>query len=1296
MLYFLAFKETTMLFTDSLITDCPIREQIRKFYRIDENAAIEHILPIAEVNVAARSRAWERARKMVLKIRQDQTGNSAIDSLLNEYSLSSEEGVVLMCLAEALLRVPDKHTQDALIRDKISQGKWSKHLGASDSLFVNASAWGLLVTGSMVNYSDKRNKEQLGLLKKIIGRLGEPVIRKSMNFAMKVMGQQFVMGETIKAATVRAAAKEQQGYVYSYDMLGEGARTMSDAQLYYNAYENSIIEIGKVALASGKNDARKVPGISIKLSAIHPRYELANKTRIMAELVPKLKALCLQAKHYNIGLTIDAEESERLDLSLDIIEAVFTDNDLGDWQGFGLALQAYQKRAIFVVDWLRDLTLRCDRKMMVRLVKGAYWDSEIKNAQKDGLNHFPVFTRKSSTDVSYHACANKLLAYRDTIYPQFATHNAYTAATIVELAGDDKAGFEFQCLHGMGDSLYNQIVKEESIQCRIYAPVGHHEALLAYLVRRLLENGANSSFVNAIVDDSQPVESLLEDPVEKTLRLKNKYNNQIIMPIDLYRSESPGKNELNRNNSKGFDLSDINEISHLKITLDNWFTKHLLTENEVPVGSVAVKNPANHDEIIGYHQYVNQAEMITMIDNAEVAFDDWSQMTIADRTALLYRIADSLELHMEELIALCIKEAGKVAQDGIDEVREAVDFCRYYAAQAQALSEDNRLEARGIILCISPWNFPLAIFLGQITAAIVTGNTVLAKPAEQTALIAQRAIEIMHSVGLPKNVVQIILASGSQVGATILPDKRIQTVMFTGSTQTGTLISQTLSDRGGDQVPFIAETGGQNCMVVDSTALPEQVVDDVISSGFQSAGQRCSALRVLFLQEDIADDVITMLQGALAELSIGDPAKLSTDVGPVIDQKALNTLNAHAEYMKNHGKLLYKCDISSIESSTDSATNTSNHFFFAPRLYEIENIKVLKQEVFGPCVHIVRFKGSQIESVIDDINSTGFGLTMGIHTRIAQRALDLAKLSRAGNVYINRNMIGAIVGSQPFGGRGLSGTGPKAGGPNYLPRLMKEKSTPNENEIIALKSYLTSKAQSEDTISNANSIMNTANDAEQTWRLTELNTRISYVRQLLAKIAQVEIVDELADDLNHTLASARSQLIDIEKHLKKPLSLPGPTGELNTLYLENRGNIICYADEGVDFNFWVISIVTALATGNTVITVVSELFYQEALAFRDKFIATGASKGVLQVAKLCHFDTLLAHPALSGVVVDGGSESKHYVSKKLAQRDGAILPVISSEYFDNLIQRLVTEKTVSIDTTASGGNTSLMTLIEED
>ena len=1276
-----------MLFNNSNITASPIRQKIREFYRIDERIAVEHILPLAEVNDNAASRAWEKARKMSLKIRRDESGNGAIDALLAEYTLSSEEGVVLMCLAEALLRVPDKHTQDALISDKISKGQWDSHIGSSDSLFVNASSWGLLVTGTMVDYADEREKDSFSLLKKVIGRLGEPVIRKAMNYAMQIMGEQFVMGETIQDATDHAAKKGRQGFVYSYDMLGEGARTMVDAEKYYKAYQVAIDAIGAVARASGKNDPRKVPGISVKLSAIHPRYEFAQKERVMTEAAPKLKALCLQAKSYNIGLTVDAEESERLDMSLDVIEAVFSDDELAGWNGFSMALQAYQKRAIFIVDWLRELTMRVDRKMMVRLVKGAYWDTQIKNSQKGGYQHFPVFTRKASTDVSYLACAKKLLEYRDTIFPQFATHNAYTVATILELAGDDKTSFEFQCLYGMGGSLYDQVVTNENVQCRVYAPVGPHKDLLAYLVRRLLENGANSSFVNAIIDESQPVESLLRDPVEKMHRLKHKYNGQIIKPIALYHD----KKGVGRDNSKGLDLTDINTVTPLKTSLDNWLMDNLFSEDDVPEGSVAIRNPAKQSEIIGFQRHHCKDEMLAMIETAQNAFASWSQTPVSERAALLCRVADVLEHHMDEFIALCIKEAGKTAQDGIDEVKEAVDFCRYYAQQAIELAEDERLEARGVVLCISPWNFPLAIFIGQVTAAIATGNTVLAKPAEQTSLIALRAIELMTSVGLPHGVVQAVIAKGSNVGSVIIPNARVQAVIFTGSIKTATIISQTLADRGGDQVPFIAETGGQNCMLVDSTALPEQVVDDVISSGFQSAGQRCSALRVLFLQEDIADNVITMLKGALAELHVGNPEKLSTDIGPVIDQKALDSLNAHSDYMKTHGQLLYQCDISD-EITNEIADN--EHFFFAPRLYEIENISALKQEVFGPCVHIVRFKGDEIEKVMDDINGTGFGLTMGIHTRIEQRAINLAKLSRAGNVYINRNIIGAIVGVQPFGGRGLSGTGPKAGGPYYLTRLVKEITTPGAKKLNLIPQQ--AQASNNDTDAQAVLLMDRASTAEKIWRLTKLNTRISCVSEVLAKIAHIEIIDNLADDLTQTLQATRSQLIDIEKHLKEPTVLPGPTGESNTLYLENRGNIICFADENVTFHFWLLSVVSALATGNTVISVVSDLFYDQAIAFRDEFIATGEDENTFQIARLCHLTTLLAQPGLSGVVIDNHCDRKHYISEKLAERQGAILPVISSKYFDNLMQRLLTEKAISINTTATGGNTSLMTLDEED
>lgn len=1266
-----------MLLTSRPAQISAIRHKIREFYRINESQALEYILPEAEVSMRARSRAWERARTMVLRIRDEQEGHGGVDALLNEFSLSTEEGIVLMCLAEALLRVPDKSTQDELIRDKLSKGQWSSHLGNSESIFVNASAWGLMFTGNMVNYANERKSAQFGLLKKTLGRMGEPVIRKAMNIAMKIMGKQFVMGETIEDAVKRAQEKEKIGYVYSYDMLGEGARTYKDADRYYKAYEDAIKVIGKAAKGKGP---RTSPGISVKLSAIHPRYDHLKYEKVVPEITERLKQLCLLAKEYDIGLTVDAEESERLEISLDIIESVFSDSDLGDWAGFGLAVQSYQKRAMFVIEWLRELSLKVNKKLMLRLVKGAYWDTEIKHSQQGGFDDFPVFTRKASTDVSYHACANRLLAYRDSIYPQFATHNAYTASVILELAGEDKEGFEFQCLHGMGDTLYDQIVKQDKIQCRVYAPVGRHEDLLAYLVRRLLENGANSSFVNAIVDDSKAVEELLGDPVEHTQRLAKRENTQIKMPINLYGDS--------RANSKGLDLYDIIKTTDLAESVDRWFAMHIngLDKQAINNSHHVVRNPANLSEVVGYHDFDDKAKMQGKLAAADSAFSSWSQLPIAERAELLMRTADILERHMDELIGLCIKEAGKIAQDGIDEVREAVDFCRYYAVEAQKLDTENRLEPRGVILCISPWNFPLAIFLGQVAAAIVTGNTVIAKPAEQTSLIALRAVELMHAVGLPKDVVQLVIASGPDVGDTMLPDERIQGVMFTGSTQTGSLISQMLAQREGTQVPLIAETGGQNCMIVDSTALPEQVVDDVIQSGFQSAGQRCSALRVLFIQDDVADDIIDMISGALKTLSIGDPQWLSTDIGPVIDKKALKALTDHEAYMQENGKLLYQCEL---DENLDGT-------YFAPRLYEIDNIDVLKKEVFGPCVHVVRFKGKHLNKVIEQINNTGYGLTMGVHTRIEERAYELAKLSRAGNVYINRNMIGAIVGVQPFGGRGLSGTGPKAGGPNYLPRLMMEKVTPDLSSVNDEFSDDTALVSDDSAYSEVKDLMLAANAVNQDWRLTTLTSRLSYVRQLMAKIATVDIVDELADDLNQTLASARSQLLAIEKRLKKPQVLPGPTGESNTLHLEPRGTLVTFADKEVTFEYWVLSIVTALGTGNTVISVVSDLFYDEALAFKDKFESSGAPKGVFQVARLKHLEALLEHEDIAGMVVDSNTSRTANIVQKMAARSGAILPVITAEYNDNLIQRLLTEKTISIDTTASGGNTSLMTLSEED
>lgn len=1269
-----------MLFNGSLKTNNNIRQTIRDNYRADENKVLENLLPIAEISVDAKSRAWEYARQLVVNIRKDQVGSGGVDALLNEFSLSTEEGVVLMCLAEALLRVPDKLTADSLIRDKLANGDWSSHIGNSDSIFVNASSWGLLLTGKLVNYSDSKKEKQFGLLKKTVGRLGEPVIRKAVRYAMKIMGTQFVMGHNIQGAIERAIETEAKGYTYSYDMLGEGARTMADADRYFDSYMGAIDAIGIAAKGKGP---QKSPGISIKLSAIHPRYEFSHRERVIEELIPRLKKLALAAKAYDIGFTVDAEEADRLDISLDIIEVVFADKDLDGWNGFGIAIQAYQKRGLFVVEWVRELTQKVGRQMMVRLVKGAYWDSEVKEAQVEGFNDFPVFSRKPSTDVSYQACAKKLLEYRDTIYPQFATHNAYTVATILEMSGGE-FGFEFQRLHGMGESLFDQVVNGKKIPCRVYAPVGEHSDLLAYLVRRLLENGANSSFVNNIVDDNIPVESLLSDPVEVVRSWVNKYNPQIPQSLEIYQQE----HGVGRVNSKGIDLTDIDELTVMRDNLNAWVEQaHKAEEID---GGEAVTNPANNNEVLGYIKHADEAQMTDMVARADTAFASWSATPVEQRAKILLKTADALEAHRDELIAICTKEAGKNVPDGVAEVREAVDFCRYYAARAKELLADGTLESRGVVLCISPWNFPLAIFLGQVSAAIVAGNTVVAKPAEQTSLVALRTIELMIEAGLPQDVVIPVIARGSKVGQTIVPDERVQAVMFTGSTEVGSWISQKLAERAGDPVPLIAETGGQNCMVVDSTALPEQVVDDVVSSGFQSAGQRCSALRVLFLQEDVADKIITMIKGAMQELHVGDPAFLSTDVGPVIDKKALNALNEHVDYLKSRGTLHYACKAPELADGIGG----EEHNFFIPRLYEISDLSVLEKEVFGPVVHVIRYKAKDLENVIDQINGTGFGLTMGIHTRIEEKAQYLAARSRAGNVYVNRNMIGAVVGVQPFGGRGLSGTGPKAGGPMYLTRLVKDKTATQDVALTdeAKTEFDTEVAQCQSSAGSINSQVNAAKANEVSWGFTPLNDKVSVLRQLLAQLAANKVVLADESELPQTLVDARAQLSFIEKTLNKATLLPGPTGETNTLYLESRGTLACLRCKDTPFNFWMMAVISALSAGNCVTAVVDNKYLAEVQAIAGALAQAGLPSGVFQVIKLGHLPTLLEHPSLAGAIVDNASPLKQLVGQTIAARKGAILPLITAYTNKSLFYRMVTEKTVTIDTTAAGGNASLMTM----
>ena len=1008
-----------------------LRQHIEAAYRADETATINALTKAADLGEAGRSRVQARARKLVETIRDRGVGQAGLDAFMQEYELSNQEGVTLMCLAEALLRIPDAATADKLIKSKLGEADWDAHLGRSDSIFVNASTWALMLTGRVIDLDGDDTSDMRGYLGKLVAKSGEPVIRQAMVQAMKILGRQFVMGRTIEEALGRAEDDEKAGYRHSFDMLGEAAHTDQDALNYLEAYSDAIVGVGKASKGRNVFDS---PGISVKLSALHPRYELAQKHRVMTELMPRLLHLAQEAKTQEIGFTVDAEEADRLDISLDVIEAVSSDPSLAGWNGFGLAVQSYLKSGYPLLEWLADMARRHDRRLMVRLVKGAYWDTEIKLSQEGGYEGYPVFTRKASTDVSYLACARRLLAHPDVFYPQFATHNAHTLAAVLEMAGENN-DFEFQRLHGMGEPLYDQIVSPENlnIPCRIYAPVGSHEDLLAYLVRRLLENGANTSFVNRIVDEDAPIDAIIADPVAKTHGRDSKPHPRIPAPADMFGAE--------RRNSAGLDLSDTATIRDLVVTLANLPDPGLHgIQGDGPV--MKIFNPARRDEKVGEIATATPAAAGEAVNRALRAFPAWNRTPAGVRAEYLERAAELYEEAMPAFISLCVREAGKTLADAVSEVREAVDFLRYYASRARLefakpevmpgpTGELNELtlQGRGAFVCISPWNFPLAIFTGQIAAALAAGNSVLAKPADQTPLIAARAVDLLHRAGIPADVLQLLPGDGG-VGAALVADPRIAGVAFTGSTETARAINQSLAGRDGPIVPLIAETGGQNAMIVDSTALPEQVVEDVIASAFQSAGQRCSALRVLYLQNDIADKFLEMLAGAVAELSVGDPGYLATDVGPVIDADALAILHRHAQRMVEVGRLI--CEAPPPE-------NGANGHYFAPRAFEIPDISVLEREVFGPILHVIRYEHDELSDVIDAINATGYGLTLGVHSRIDSVQNEIVERLNVGNAYINRNTIGAVVGVQPFGGQGLSGTGPKAGGPRYLHRFAVEK-----------------------------------------------------------------------------------------------------------------------------------------------------------------------------------------------------------------------------------------------------------------
>ena len=1047
-----------MQFLNQSVAGAALIPGLNDLYLADEQALVRELVEAADPGEGARARIRDTAAQLVRAVRRGKAKEGGIDAFLQQYDLSSEEGVLLMCIAEALLRIPDADTADRLIADKITSARWKDHIGASDSLFVNASTWGLMLTGQLLSLDDVAIRNPAQALAKIAGRAGEPVVRTAMRQAMRIMGHQFVMGRTIDEALARSAKKGNRVYRYSYDMLGEAALTARDARRYFDAYYAAIDKIGAAGGPAG--DIFSTPSISVKLSALHPRYTYTHHDRVMSELVPRVAELAARARESGIALTVDAEESDRLEISLQVFERVYRDNALRAYEGFGLAVQTYQRRARSVIRFLAELANDVGRRIPVRLVKGAYWDTEIKRAQEQGLESYPVYTRKAHTDVSYLACARQALDAGSAIYAQFATHNAHTLASVMHYAGS-RRDYEFQRLHGMGEELYAEIVDAEKFDrpCRVYAPVGSHEDLLPYLVRRLLENGANTSFVNRIVDESVDVEDIVADPLEATRDRGFAPHPAIVSPGRLFGDE--------RRNSAGFNLPDGNVRAPLLAAMQAAAGKACAASPIV--GGKArggreepSRNPADTEHIVGTCRLADPALVDEAIGLAVAGQVAWDNTAAGQRAAILERAADLFEEHSAELLALCVAEAGKTIPDAISELREAVDFLRYYAAGARQhfaapgelpgpTGERNvlGLRGRGVFVCISPWNFPLAIFTGQVAAALAAGNAVLAKPAEQTPLVAFRAVELLLEAGVPADVLHFLPGDGAAIGGRAVADPRVAGVAFTGSTETARLINRSLAQRDGPIAVLVAETGGQNAMFVDSSALPEQVVMDSVFSAFNSAGQRCSALRLLCVQEHIADRVEEMLAGQMDELAVGDPALLATDVGPAIDEEALGILEAHVARMSDAASIVHRCKL-----GEETAAGT----FFAPALVRIDSVDTLEREVFGPVLHILRYRAKHLNAMIDAVNATGYGLTMGLHSRIDSRARAIVARSGAGNIYINRNMIGAVVGVQPFGGRGLSGTGPKAGGPHYLPRFGTEYTVSNNISAVGGNATLLSLA----------------------------------------------------------------------------------------------------------------------------------------------------------------------------------------------------------------------------------------------
>ena len=1197
------------MFNFAFPTQTPLRQAVTDAYRRDEIEAVQDMLQRAQMTDEERNAASELARRLVTQVRSSRTKASGVDALMHEFSLSSEEGVALMCLAEALLRIPDNATRDRLIADKISEGNWKSHLNNSPSLFVNAAAWGLLITGKLTATNDKQMSSALS---RLISKGGAPLIRQGVNYAMRLLGKQFVTGQTIEEALQNGKEREKMGYRFSFDMLGEAAYTEEDANRYYNDYVQAIHAIGKDAAGQGVYEGN---GISVKLSAIHPRYSRAQHERVMSELLPRLKELFLLGKKYDIGINIDAEEANRLELSLDLMEALVSDPDLAGYKGIGFVVQAYQKRCPFVIDYLIDLARRNNQKLMIRLVKGAYWDSEVKWAQVDGMEGYPTYTRKVHTDISYLACARKLLDAQDAVFPQFATHNAYTLGAIYQMGkGKD---FEHQCLHGMGETLYDQVVGPQNLgrRVRVYAPVGTHETLLAYLVRRLLENGANSSFVNQIVDENISIDRLIKSPFDTIAEQGIHLHPALPLPRDLY-----GKGRLN---SQGVDFSNENVLQNLQEKLnqassEDFHAASIVNGEARNVGEAQpVRNPADHNDVVGTVSFADAALAQEAIGAAVAALPEWSAKPASERADCLRRFADLLEQHTPALMMLAVREAGKTLNNAVAEVREAVDFCRYYANEAEnTLPKDAK--AVGAIVAISPWNFPLAIFTGEVVSALAAGNTVIAKPAEQTSLIATYAVSLMHQAGIPTSALQLVLGAGD-VGSALTGDARIGGVIFTGSTEVARLINKALSKRD-DSPVLIAETGGQNAMIVDSTALPEQVCLDVLNSAFDSAGQRCSALRILCVQEDVADKMVNIIKGAMDELVVGKPTQLTTDIGPVIDAEAQQNLLAHINKMKGVAKAYH-------EIKTAADVDDNNSTFVRPILFELNNLNELQREVFGPVLHVVRYRASELDQLIDQINAKGYALTSGVHSRIEGTVDHIRDRIEAGNIYVNRNIVGAVVGVQPFGGHGLSGTGPKAGGSFYLQRLVR---TP---EWVA------------PTLSRIGQA-----DEDALKRLETLVHKLPF---------NAEEKKAAAAALGHarvrTLRKAETVLV-------------GPTGERNSLSWRSPERVWVHGGNLLQ----AFSALTELAAAGIQTVVEPNSPLASYSADLDGLLQVNSKPENAGISHVAAIEPL-------------SSERK----QELAGRDGALIRILPSEQGLDILQ-VFEEISCSINTTAAGGNASLI------